>query len=151
MPKYELIKLIEARKLNKRTGLAEGTKWTPIPFGAIIDNLVTDRDLVKFTYLGELYQSKEEDLMPAIKPAGGEEEEAAPPPPPPAPPPTAAAAAPQAVAGPALAWQQLNASPYTVRRAKVPGGWLVAGSDGRGFALAFYPDAGHAWNGVSLE
>lgn len=43
-------------------------------------------------------------------------------------------------------WKDLE-----LRRAKVPGGWLVVASwgDGRG-GLAFYPDPAHAWDGGSV-
>jgi hypothetical protein len=47
-----------------------------------------------------------------------------------------------------------------VRRAKVPGGWLVAtymnivadsGTSPASGGLTFYPDPNHTWNGASLS
>ncbi len=115
MAKFELTKTIEARKLNKRTG---------IPFGAILENPAEDRDVVKFTYLGEPYQCPEEVFRVAS---------------------AAIEAAPAAPPPPKLQWQGLT--PEGVLRAKVPGGWLVAIGAG---ALTFYSDPDHAWDGTSF-
>jgi hypothetical protein len=40
-----------------------------------------------------------------------------------------------------------------MRRAKVPGGWLIYASDGYHHhgGLTFYPDPDHRWNGSSLS
>ena len=67
MGKFELIKSIEARKLNPRT-MVPLNEYHTIPFGAIIDNLVEDRDVEKFSYLGEYYQYSREDLKAASRP-----------------------------------------------------------------------------------
>jgi hypothetical protein len=67
MAKFELTKSIEARKLNPRT-MVPLNEYHTIPFGAIIDNLVEDRDVEKFSYLGEFYQYPSVDLRAASKP-----------------------------------------------------------------------------------
>jgi hypothetical protein len=67
MAKHELTKSIEARKLNPRT-MVPLNEYHTIPFGAIIDNLVEDRDVEKFSYLGEYYQYPREDLKAASRP-----------------------------------------------------------------------------------
>jgi hypothetical protein len=67
MSKFELTKSIEARKLNSRT-MVPLNEWHTIPFGAIIENLVEDRDMEQFSYLGEHYQYPREDLKAASKP-----------------------------------------------------------------------------------
>ncbi|MEK7405569.1 MAG: hypothetical protein AAB225_10720 [Acidobacteriota bacterium] len=134
MAKFELTKTIEARKLNKRTGIPLGEPPLSIPFGAILENPAEDRDVVKFTYLGEPYQCPEEVFRVAS--AAIEAAPAAPKEP----------AAPVA-APPKLEWGKVRSSDFVVRRAKVPGGWLVAISPD---ALAFYPDPEHAWDGTSL-
>ncbi|MCB2168410.1 MAG: hypothetical protein KQI78_12180 [Deltaproteobacteria bacterium] len=38
-----------------------------------------------------------------------------------------------------------------VKRSKVPGGWLVVYSNGRGTGFTFYPDPNHKWDGSSLD
>jgi hypothetical protein len=48
---------------------------------------------------------------------------------------------------PTLEWQSLNSSDAMNVRAKVPGGWLLAGYN---FGALFYPDPDHKWNGGSL-
>lgn len=67
MGKFELTKSIEARKLNSRT-MAPLNEYHTIPFGAIIDNLVEDRDMEQFSYLGDHYQYPREDLKAASRP-----------------------------------------------------------------------------------
>ncbi|MGE5487874.1 MAG: hypothetical protein ACM3ZB_08665 [bacterium] len=158
MPKYELIKLIEAQRLNPRTGIPTADPPVTIPFGAIIENITPDRDMDKFVYLGQNYQCAHDILESAICPVAA-----------PAPAAPAKAAAPAAQAAPAaavayaraaapatvapeapaptakLVWERLD-STIPCQRAKVPGGWLVAADGG----LAFYPDAGHSWDGTSL-
>lgn len=52
----------------------------------------------------------------------------------------------------ALVWEILESNCYTVRRARVPGGWLVtvaSYSDGE-TSVTFYPDPDHEWDGNSL-
>lgn len=169
MPKYELVKLIEAQRLNPRTGIPTSDPPVTIPFGAIIEDITPDRDMDKFVYLGQRYQCAHDILDSAISPVAAPAPAAAPvPPAPPARPAEAAAPAAQAAqaaaavasaaaAAPAtvapeapapaakLAWERLD-STIPCLRAKLPGGWLVAAEGG----LAFYPDAGHSWDGTSL-
>ncbi len=142
MSKFSLIKSIEAKKLNQRTLIPLTDPEVTIPFGAIIDNITADRDMDRFTYNGEPYRCPHERLAPAMVPAGAAAA-AAP-----------AAAAAQPAAQPAeqpvpvkgeLVWEQLDSNWGSFLRARVPGGWLVAGGAG----LVFYPDAGHAWDGTS--
>jgi hypothetical protein len=136
MPKYQLTKTIEARKLNKRTRVPTSEPSATIPFGGIIDDLTEERDLIKFSYLGEPYQCLAEVLNVAIAPVQ-----------------SLASAAPSAQAEPdmerptavSLLWEELRSSHGVVLRAKVPGGWLVRIGSG----ITFYPDAEHRWSGAS--
>lgn len=48
---------------------------------------------------------------------------------------------------PDIRWAELRSTKGEVLRAKVPGGWLVS----FGQQLTFVPDAGHAWDGKTLE
>lgn len=144
MAKFELIKSVEARKLHPRTGIPTTEPLVTIPYGTVIENVTRDRDVDKFVCNLERYQVPHEILAAAIVPLDGP---AAP----------TAAAEPAAVAAPArartsnrpkLVWQELESTLSGCRRAKVPGGWLVAiGVTG----VAFYPDPSHTWNGGSLE
>jgi hypothetical protein len=79
MAKYEITKSIDVDELNKRSGLPTGKKRT-LAFGAIISDRVEDRDMDRFTYLGELYRTKTADLNDACRLIGEE--------PPPGPPPS---------------------------------------------------------------
>jgi hypothetical protein len=133
--KFELIKSIEAQKLNLRTGIPTTEPPVSIPFGGIIEDVVQDRDVDKFVFLGQRYQCAHDIVKAAIVPVG-------------APDPLPAAAGPKPAVpaeAPALVWQQLKSS-QPCSRAKVPGGWLVSAGGG----TAFYPDAEHAWDGTSL-
>jgi hypothetical protein len=67
MAKFELTKSIEARKLNPRN-MVPLNEYHTIPFGAIIDNLVDNREMQDFSYLGEHYQYPREDLKAASRP-----------------------------------------------------------------------------------
>jgi hypothetical protein len=54
-----------------------------------------------------------------------------------------------------IVWEDLASSGHgnlSMRRAKVPGGWLIYASDGYHHhgGLTFYPDPDHRWNGSSL-
>jgi hypothetical protein len=135
MDKFTLTKSIEAKKLNPRTWVPTGEPLVTIPFGAIIQDLREERDVIKFLYLGEPFQCPGELLKTAMAPvqpvAKG----------------VSAAAPSEAPSSEAvLQWQEVKSSHREVLRAKVPEGWLllVAG------ALAFYPDAEHRWDGASL-
>jgi len=156
MAKYQLAKAIEARKLHRRTELPLSEPAVTIPYSAIIDDLVEDRDLMKFTYLGERYNCKREALRETLR--QGWLEQAGPPAAALEPDEAAAAAAEEAVeapaeelAGPELRWERLNSRAFDARRAKVPGGWLVALGGATSKALTFYPDKDHTWDGASLE
>lgn len=143
MPTFELIKTIEARKLNPRSKLPLQQPPVTIPFGAIIKDIEWERDRARFAYLGELYQCRDDLLKDALG-----EAEAAP----------AASVAPKRPEGkdkkPAeeagLRWDALSSDQFSVFRAKVPGGWLVAVDAGSGCALTFYPDPSHEWDGRSI-
>jgi len=50
--------------------------------------------------------------------------------------------------GPWLQWDRLNSSDFAVRRAAVPGGWLVVLGAG---GVTFLPDPKHAWDGGSVR
>jgi hypothetical protein len=139
MARFEVLKSIEARKLNPRSGLPLNEPPVTIPFSAIIENLKEDRDLIKFTWLGQHYHCAESVLRPAIKPledpgiptveAGRTEPQAGPPP------------------EPDIRWEELRSTKGAVLRAKIPGGWLVS----MGQQITFVPDATHAWDGKSIN
>ena len=136
MDKFTLTKSIEAKKLNPRTRVPTGEPSVTVPFGAIIQDLREDRDVVKFLYLGEPFQCAEELRRTAMAPVQRVEKEAA------------VAAAPSAAPSSeaTLQWLQVKSNLRDVVRAKVPGGWLVLVAG----ALAFYPDPKHRWDGASL-
>ncbi len=133
MSRYELTKSIEARKLHPRTGIPTTEPPVTIPFGAFIQDVVEDRDVQKFVYLGERYQVQTDVLRHAmtvvVKAAPAEA--AAPQP--------APAATP--VLPPQIVWETLITNGQSAQRARVAGGWLVAS----GQALAFVPDPDGAW------
>jgi hypothetical protein len=133
MPAVALSKSIEAKKLNRRTGLPTGEGWVTVPFGALIDNIEHDRDDVKFTYLGELYLCSADVLKSAT--AQGRARSAGEP----------SSAGTAAVAAPApeirFQWEAIETSHGSLLRAKVPGGWLV-----RAEGMAFVPDPDHGWD-----
>lgn len=142
MAKLSLNKTIEAKKLDLKTGVPTTDPEVTIPFGAIIDNIKADRDMERFTFLGEPYRCKH-DILASALPPGALEGKARPPAP------AAAAAQPQATPAQAgLQWEPLESSHYSLMRAKVPGGWLVAAGNGAG--LTFYPDPRHQWDGASV-
>ena len=66
MPKFSLVKTIEARKLNQRTGVPASGPAMTVPFGAIIDNVDLEGDTRRFTYQGELYRVAEDVLLSAV-------------------------------------------------------------------------------------
>lgn len=139
MAKYEITKSIDVDELNKRSGLPTGKKRT-LPFGAIIMDRVEDRDMDRFTYLGELYRTKSEELNTACRLIGEDTPSGASP---------AAAAKPAAPAKPTykLQWETLSSS-IPASRTKVPGGWLVSVTNG---GLTYFPDPDHTWEGSSVE
>jgi hypothetical protein len=144
-PSVSLTKMIEATKLHPRTGLSLGLPPATIPYGALIEPKGSERDRERFLYLGELFECKR-DLF--LSTTGGAKSEAKmEDTPASAPGEVFEKAEPTVVSGPLLEWEPLNSSDYTVRRAAVPGGWLVALHNG----VTFLPDAKHQWDGGSLE
>jgi hypothetical protein len=67
MAKFELLKTIEATKLNKRTLRALGPNRETIPYGAIVEDVTEDRDRRKFFYLGEPYECFDWELKAALR------------------------------------------------------------------------------------
>lgn len=150
--RYRVIKMVEARRLNPKSGVPLTEPPTPMPFGAILENLREDRDLYKFEYLGKPFQCAIDVLKPAMevfRPGAVESEqaervevrvEAVP---------EAVPAAPAAAAEPApFQWESVATSHGPLLRAKVPGGWFVMAA--RASSLTFYPDAKHSWDGTTL-
>lgn len=141
MPRFELPKSIEARKLNMRSGLPVDPHWVTIPFGALLDIVETRGDLTKFTYLGELFHSADDVLRSVPVARSGEAT-------PPAEVAAGAGSTAERPAAPGLRWERLvSSAAHSISRAKVPGGWLVLAGDS---ALTFYPDPDHRWDGRSL-
>lgn len=152
MSKISLIKRIDATKLHPRTLAPLAGPEVNIPFGALVESISTDHDRVKFLFLGEPYSVRREVFLDASPPddAGATPVSAQALAPAPAEP--GRSTAPTAKSEPAaneakLRFERLDASGYTVARAKVPGGWLVACGTG----VTFYPDPAHEWDGASLE
>jgi hypothetical protein len=108
-----------------------------------VESIGGDHDRVKFLFLGEPYSVRREvfvdavgpDAANAATPAGStalvETEQPATP----------------GASEARLKFEPLDAGGYAVARAKVPGGWLIAGGTG----VTFYPDPSHEWDGASLE
>lgn len=150
--KYRVTKMVEARRLNPNSGIPLTEPPTALPFGAMLDNVREERDVFKFTYLGKPYQCLQTILRPAMEPFGAapakapveEEDEGGP-----AVVEVPAAAPAVVAADAAFQWETVATSHGAILRAKVPGGWLVM--TGRGTGLAFIPDAGHKWDGATLE
>ncbi len=142
--KLTLNKGITARRLNQKTGVPYSESETSIPFGAILTYKGSDHDSEKFIYMSELFRCPRDVLASAVDggkiPIPDDVVEEAPPAPADKP---AAAKAPEAT----LKFEKLSAAPYSVARAKVPGGWLIVSGNS---SVAFYPDAEHGWNGESL-
>jgi hypothetical protein len=137
-----LNKSIAARRLNKKTGVPWSEPEANIPYGAVIQYAGSDGGNEKFSYMTELYRCPADILASALD--GGKlpkEAQAGQAP---------AAREPGPAASPApphtLKFEHLVAGPYSVARAKVPGGWLVA----LGTGVTFYPDPEHSWDGQSI-
>jgi len=145
-PSVSLTKMIEATKLQPRTGLPLGVPPVTVPFGALVEPVAIERDRQRFNYLGELFECKldlfqsatgggtaaakaDDDAPKGVSAATVEKAEPAP-------------------TGPHLTWTQVHSSNYSVSRAAIPGGWLVAL---HGSGVTFVPDAGHQWDGGSIE
>lgn len=58
MAKLEVTKTIEARMLNKRNRQVLSQPPVTLPYGAILTDIVENRDVLEFHYLGELYNCK---------------------------------------------------------------------------------------------
>jgi hypothetical protein len=143
MAKYEMTKSLEARKLNKRTGLLTNDPPLTIPYGAILEDVEEVDDNIRFLYLLEMYQVRRDIARGAIRPLDQDASEIAGTG-------SATAAAAPAPERPRLIFQMLNVRGTTnsLARARIPGGWLVAGQSG---GVAFVPDPGHQWDGASLD
>ena len=144
-PSVSLTKLIEATRLHPRTGLSLGVPPVTVPYGALIEPLGPDRDRERFTYLGELYECKRDLFLSAT---GGAKGTAKPPGGPEPAPEVEDEPEPAKPSGPRLEWDRVHSSTYSVTRAAIPGGWLVA-LNGNG--LTFVPDEKHQWDGGSAE
>lgn len=143
MSKYEVTKSVEAAKLNKRTGIALTEHPTTIPYGAIISDIQEDRDHLTFAYMGDRYTVKRDIFASAYIALGGVSTGGG----------TAAGPATQPAVAvvdderPMLQFESLRVNGAgALSRARVPGGWLVAGNG----SVTFVPDALHEWNGGSL-
>lgn len=145
--KLTLNKSISAVRLNPKTGVPYSEPEVNVPYGGVLVYKGPDRDFEKFLYMSELYRCKRDVLASALDggkiPADADGSDEAP-----AVASGAAAAAPKAAPEPTLKFEKLNAVPYSISRAKVPGGWLVLAGNS---SVAFYPDADHSWNGESDE
>ena len=139
----ELNKSIEAKRLNKRTGSPTTGPEVVIPYGAMVKNVEPDRDMERFTYLGELYWCPHTLLASATDPQAWNAQQS-----PAAESPASSGPNEPTPAGPRLEWTAVLSSQLPLLRAKVPGGWLIAAASGTG--LAFYPDPSHQWEGTSL-
>jgi hypothetical protein len=138
--KLEATKTIEARKLNKRTRQPLAEPPVTIPYGGILSDIEEDDSVIKFMYLGDLYQCRTEILRSASHPLEGalpSGSGAS----------TASAPAPEPVT---FVWEKLRAGRERVSRAKLPGGWLIATGEGSTRSITFYPDPDHAWDGTTL-
>jgi hypothetical protein len=142
MPKLEVTKTIEARKLNKRTRQPVAEPPVTIPYGAILSEVVEHDGLMNFMHLGDLYQCRSEILRPASHPIDGGLVVAAS---------GHSSAAATAVAEPVtFVWQKLRTGSESAFRAKLPGGWLIAVGEGPARSVVFYPDPDHIWDGATL-
>lgn len=137
MAKLEVTKTIEARMVNKRNRQVLSQPPVTLPYGAILTDIVENRDVLEFQYLGELYNCKTDVLRAASRSLDDWT---------PTPSTASSNAAPP---GPEIAfkWERLNAGPVATYRAKLPGGWLIQVGDSNSRAVAFYPDPDHAWDG----
>ena len=66
MAKFELTKTIEAVKLNPRTLRRLGPQKHTIPYGAILEKLTPDGNMLQFQYLGEPYEGVESEMKTAL-------------------------------------------------------------------------------------
>jgi hypothetical protein len=156
-PKYRVTKMVEARKLHPNSLIPLSEPPIQLPFTAILEGMKLEREVYRFYYLGQPYQCAQKVLKSAIekieeqhaRPVEAEPEEvveveevepvveAAP----------AKKAAAKTTAAGGFVWQQVQTNKGAMLRGKVAGGWLgrVEGS------VCFYPDAGHKWDGGTLD
>lgn len=143
MPRLEVLKTIEARKLNKRNRQMLAEPAVTIPYGALLDDIVENRDNLEFQYLGDLYTCRAEILRASSHtlggPSAGSSGTA-----------SAPAVAPEPESQPTFVWEKLRAKGEPMMRAKLPGGWLIAMGDGPSRSIVFYPDPSHSWTGETL-
>jgi hypothetical protein len=145
-PSVSLTKIIEATKLHPRTGLSLGLPPVTVPYGALVEPVGSERDRERFMYLSELFECSRELFQSATGGAASASiAEAAEPEPAPV---IEKEPEPAPPTGPHLEWDRINSSNYSVTRAAVPGGWLVAIN---GSGLTFVPDLKHRWNGGSVK
>jgi hypothetical protein len=137
MNKFELCKTIEARKLNKRTGIPLTGPLTTIPYGTIVTDPVVDRDVVKFTYLNEFYQCTDEVFQDATVSLQADETST-----------PSQTGSPTVSSQPVLHWASIDTNRGRLYRVKVPGGWLISTESMN--ALSFYPDQQHSWDPAAL-
>lgn len=140
MAKAELIKSMEARKLNNRTRFTLAEAPVTLNYGAILDEIVENGEMVEFMYLGQAYSCKSEVMRAASVPLGEGV-------------PTVEAQAARsntAAEPPSFVWESLRSGSIPTQRAKLPGGWLIAVGDSGRRSIAFYPDPDHAWDGKTL-
>jgi hypothetical protein len=137
MLKLEVTKTIEARTLNKRTRQMLAQPPVTLPYGAILSDVVENRDVMEFSYMGELYNCKSEVLRAAshsLDDSAG----------------SPAGAAPASLeAQITFRWEKLNAGTIPTFRAKVPAGWLILVGETSSRGVTFYPDADHEWDGTT--
>ena len=154
-PKYRVIKMVEAKKLHPKSLIPLSEPPIQLPFTAILEGLKLEREMYRFYYLGQPYQCAQKVMKSAIEKieemhAKAVEEDAeeaveveveaeA------APAPVAKAAAKAAAGG--FVWQAVQTNKGAMSRGKVAGGWLVKVDGG----VCFYPDAGHKWDGGTLD
>jgi hypothetical protein len=146
-PSLSLTKLIEATKIQPRTGLSLGLPPVSVPYGALVEPVSSERDRQRFTYLGDLYECTCDLFLSATGGSRSESPASAESAPEPAHAPVVEKAPePAAPSGPRLEWDPVNSSEYSVRRAAVPGGWLVTVNA----AVIFVPDIKHRWDGGTV-
>ncbi|MBA3975693.1 MAG: hypothetical protein C0504_15925 [Candidatus Solibacter sp.] len=156
-PKYRVIKMVEAKKLHPKSLIPLSEPPIQLPFTAILEGLKLDREMYRFYYLGQPYQCAQKVLKSAIEKIedaaakvveeeweGAEEVEIGEPVVEAAPAPAPKAAV-KAAGG--FVWQAVRTNKGAMLRGKVAGGWLVKVDGG----VCFYPDAGHKWDGGTLE
>ena len=134
MAKLEVTKTIEARMLNKRTRQTLSQPPVTIPYGAILDDVAENRDLIEFTYVGELYSCKSEVLRTATHALDGSIA-------------SSSSVASEPTTAPTFVWEKLNSNSSATSRAKLPDGWLISA----GGSITFYPDPTHSWDGKTID